>query len=279
MYASVSVTDDDGATVTLSEPATRIVSFAPSLTENLFAIGAGAAVVGVSEYSDYPEQAKRLPRVSGYNRIDLEAVVTLKPDLVLAWSSGNPREQVNRLRELGIPVFMSEPRSLQDIATTLQRLGVLTGRQVQADAVALEYEADLAAWRAKYRDTVPIRVFFQIWDEPLMTVRDDHLISDVIHLCGGRTLFPDLFAVSASVDREAVIVRDPQVIMSHSVEGDQTPWREPWLKWTTVAAVKNRQFYVVPADLIARHSPRILEGVRTICDALDAARRVYGNGE
>lgn len=274
--ADIDVTDDVGERVYLTHPAQRIVSLAPSITENLFAIGAASKVVGVSDYSDYPPQATALPKVSGFNRIDIEAVLALQPDLVVSWGSGNPRQQVNRLRQLGIAVYVSEPRTLPDIARTLRALGRLTGHGAEAEAAAAQFENRLDAIKSAYAAQSEIRVFYQVWHEPLMTVRDDHIISDVIRLCRGKTLFPDLFAVSASVDKEAVILRDPQVIISSSGDGDDTdiPWNRSWAPWVNLAAVKDDQFYAVPAEFISRHTPRILDGAQRVCDAISTARKI-----
>lgn len=275
-HGDIVVTDDEGVQLVMSNPAQRVVSLAPSITENLFAIGAALNVVGVSDYSDFPPQAAELPKVSGFNRIDLEAVLALRPDLVVAWGSGNPRQQVNRLRQLGVAVYVSEPRTLPDIARTLRTLGVLTGHGTEAETTAANFEKRHDEIASTYSEQSEIRVFYQVWHEPLMTVRDDHIISDVIRLCRGKTMFPDLFAVSASVDKEAVIMRDPQVIISSSGDGDDgaLPWRRSWAPWINLSAIKNDQFYSVPAELISRHTSRILDGAQRVCDAISAARNL-----
>jgi len=174
--ANVSVTDDTGREVRLAQPAQRIVSLAPHITELLFSAGAGGRIVGVVEYSDYPPAAKKLPRVGAYNAVDMERILALRPDLVIAWASGNPPALIEQLRSLGLTVFLSEPRSLEDVASNLERFGQLAGTQTTAQAAADEFRRRLQALRVRYSDRKPVSVFYQIWHRPLMTVNGEHLI-------------------------------------------------------------------------------------------------------
>jgi iron complex transport system substrate-binding protein len=191
-HADVTARDDDGNTVTLAAPAQRVISLAPHATELVYAAGGGAKLVGTVTYSDYPPAARAVPRIGNNKALDLERIAALKPDLIVAWRHGNAERQTDALRALHIPLFFSEPRHLDDIATSLGRLGALLGTQPAADAAAAAFRRDIAALRARYAARAPVTVFFQVWDRPLMTLNGAHLISDAIELCGGRNVFASL---------------------------------------------------------------------------------------
>ena len=204
--------DDEGRTVELAQPARRIVSLAPHLTEQLFAIGAGDLIVGTTDFADFPEAARGLPRVARAHSVDLERVSAARPDLVLVWGSGFPPATVDAVRRLGVPTFVSEPARLADIATSLERLGVLTGRSSERAAAA--FNAKLAALRDRYRGRREVRVFYQVWNDPLMTLGGRHVVSEGIALCGGRNVFADLAPIAPRVSTEAVLAADPEVIVT-----------------------------------------------------------------
>ncbi|MEQ9012039.1 cobalamin-binding protein [Algiphilus sp.] len=270
--SEIRLLDDADHTVQLAEPAERIVSLAPHLTENLFAIGAGAQVVGAVSFSDYPQAAQKVPRVGGYSRIDLERVLALAPDLVVAWRSGNDAEQLARLRQLGIPVYTSESRSFEAIAETLLHLGALSGQDQHAATVVAELREGVAELRRRYRDATPVRVFYQVWEEPLMTVSDAHLIAQAIALCGGQNIFAHLDTLIPRIDRESVLAADPEVIVAGGMGEDRRDWLEAWKQWPELRAVREGQLVFIPPSLIQRHTPRVLEGTRMLCDALATTR-------
>jgi len=258
--AEISVTDDYGNTVRLPAPAARIVSLAPHLTELVYAAGAGAHMVGAVEYSDFPPAARKLPRVGSDAQINLEAVLALRPDLIVAWPNPGSVRAIHRLGELGLPVFRSEPRELEDIASTLERLGVLAGTTAQAQHAARAFRARKAELEKRYAGRPKLRVFYQVWDRPLLTVNGDHVISKVIGLCGGENVFAGLPLIAPEVDAEAVLRAAPEVVLT-SRPGAQPP------KWLPAS-----RFFVVPADLIQRHTPRLLDGAEHVCRALEEAR-------
>jgi iron complex transport system substrate-binding protein len=269
---TVTVTDDLDHPLELARPAGRIVSLSPHATELLFAAGAGDKVVGVVSHSDYPPAARSLPRVGGYKSIDLEALLALEPDLVVAWHSGNGEVAIERLRRLGLKVFVTEPRRLEDIPSSIERLGELAGTQGKAGAAAEAFrgkQADLAARHSRKR---PVRVFYQVWNRPLMTVNGQQLISQVLRLCGGRNVFAELPALSAAVDLEAVLGKDPEAIVASGMGEERPEWLEDWRRWPSLTAVKRDNLFFVPPDLIQRHSPRVLEGAQLLCRQLDQAR-------
>jgi iron complex transport system substrate-binding protein len=266
------VRDDYGNEVRLDKPASRIVSLAPHLTELLYAAGAGARVVGAVEFSDFPAAARSLARVGSDARIDLEAVLALRPDLVVAWPNAGSLRAVERLAELGMPVFRSEPRELDDIASTLQRLGRLAGSEPQADAAAAAFRARAGAVQRRHAGARKVRVFYQIWDRPLLTVNGAHIISKVIGVCGGENVFAAAPLLVPEVDREAVLRANPEVIVASGSNDAQPQWLEAWRRLPGLAAADRGQLYAIPPDLIQRHTPRILDGAERLCRFLDAVR-------
>lgn len=271
--AGIAVTDDAGRQVTLDRPARRIVSLAPHATELLFAAGAGPLTVGAVSYSDYPAAARQIARVGDAASLNLEAVVALQPELVVAWQSGNNAAQLQRLVASGIPVFFSEPRRLEDIATNVERLGTLAGTEAIAQSTAQTFRSDYRRLAGEFSRRAPVRVFYQIWHNPPITVNGDHLISQVIELCGGRNVFAGIDSLAPAVSREAVLAADPQVIVaSAGATTDQPQWLDSWRSWPQLSAVAMQQLYAIDPDLIERQSPRILEGARILCRQLEQAR-------
>jgi iron complex transport system substrate-binding protein len=270
--AKLRVTDDVGNTVTLDHPAKRIVSLAPHVTELLFAAGAGDRVVGVVSYSDFPEAAKKLPQVGAYNAFDLETIVALKPDLVVAWKSTNPAGALEKLQAMSIPVFFSEPRKLEDVATNLESLGRLTGNERTANAASTQYRKRLAELRAQFSGSASVSVFYQVWHQPLITINGEHLISQVIELCGGRNVFADLPALAPKVSLEPVLRKDPEVIVAGNSALNHPGWKDDWKRWPALRAVKNGHLFYVNPDIIQRHTPRILQGAEVLCRQLEQVR-------
>jgi iron complex transport system substrate-binding protein len=270
--AEVVVTDDAGRVVRLRAPAQRIVSLAPHATELLFAAGAGARVVGVSAFSDYPAAARSLPQVSGGLRLDLERVLALRPDLAVGWQSGNARADLERLAALGIPVFFSEPQRLGDVPDTLIRLGRLAGSERAAQAAAAKYRNELDVLRARYRDRRTVRVFFEISRQPLMSLNQTHLASDALALCGGSNVFAASDLIAPEVSVEAVVLQDPDAILFSDELGTVESVRDWWRERAELRAVRSGQVYSVPGDLVLRQTPRVLQGAQRVCEALDSAR-------
>lgn len=270
--AQMSVTDDLGRTVTLLRPAERIVSLAPHLTENLFTAGVGEKVVAVVDYSDYPPEAATRPKVGGYTRIDLEAILAARPDLVVAWASGNPPAVIERLEALGVPVYLSQPQRLEDVARTLEQLGRLGGNPQAGEAAAKAFRAKAAALRATYADRPPVSLFYQIWDQPLRTVSGRQIVSEVMHLCGGRNVFAALEALAPVVSVEAVLAADPEVIVASGMGEARPDWLDAWRRWPSLTAVARDNLFFIPPELLQRPTPRLLEGAEALCRLLEEAR-------
>jgi iron complex transport system substrate-binding protein len=249
----------------------RIVSLAPNLTEIAYAAGAGGALVGTVEYSDYPEAARALPRVGDGWRVDFERVLTLRPDVVLAWASGTPAATIERLRGMRLRVVEVPTFRLADVPAALRLVGDLAGTRAVAEAAAARFDADIGRLRRQHAGAPPVTVFVEIDDEPLFTVNGKHVISEVVELCGGRNIFASLPQIAPQVDAEAVIARNPQVILTtDDTIADPTA---QWRRWAQLKAVSRGTIYAMPSDTVARASPRLVAGVSAVCAALDDARR------
>lgn len=272
VYAQVSVVDDFGNRVELASPARRIVSLAPHITEMLFAAGAGEHIIGTVEYSDYPAQASAVPRVGNYKLMDLESIVAMRPDLVVAWQSGNPREQVNRLRELGLTIYLAEPKNIADIPAMIEQLGMLADTRDVSQQAAREFRHSYARLQETYSGKERVRVFYQVWDRPLITINGDHMISAVIELCGGINIFSGMSSLAPRISEESVLAQDPAVIIASGMNDQRPEWLDRWRKWQHLVAVKNRHLYFIPPDLIQRHTPRILQGAQLMCEQLERVR-------
>lgn len=268
--ADISVIDDSGANVVLARPAQRIVSLAPHLTEQLYAIGAGERIVGTTEHADYPPSARAIPRVARAHAISVEGIAALQPDLIVTWGSGFPAETVEPLRRLGVPVFVNEPRTLANVASSMRRLGVLTG--LDGGPAAARFSARLDELRAAHAAQPPVRVFYQVWAEPLMTLTSRHVISEAIKLCGGRNVFADVPGISPTVSAEAVIAADPQLIATAEPGARAGGALDYWKRFDTLSATRLDQFATLDADRINRQGPRLPDEIAVLCAAIARTR-------
>lgn len=270
--AEIRVVDDRDREVVLEAPARRVVALAPHITESLFAIGAGERLAGTVSYSDHPEAAKSVPRVGSYDKINYESLMAMDPDLVIAWASGNGPEIIARLEELGFTVYASEPRRLGGIARALRHFGTLTGRAQQAAQIAGQFESTLNDLRRQYADKETVSVFYQVWNDPLLTLNGEHMISDVLRLCGGRNVFADGQPLVLNISIESVLRRNPRAIIASGMGDARPDWLDDWKQWPSLEAGRNDNLFFVHPDLLQRHSTRILQGARRICELLDRAR-------
>ncbi len=272
VMAEVRVVDDNGDEVRLAVPAQRIISLAPNITEVLFHIGAGDQIVGADEYSNYPEAAKQILRVNNHAAANYELILSLKPDLVIAWQSGNGDKIINPLRKLGIPVFVVETHQIERIPNLFRRFGQLSGNNDLAQQRIEEFTQRLQLLGDAQTGKSVVRTFYQIWDQPLITLNGKHMVSDVIELCGGINIFADAVPLVPYVNIESIVAADPQVIIAGGSQEEQPGWYSSWQQWTGISAVQHKQIYLIPADLMQRHSVRILDGAQMMCDYLDSAR-------
>ncbi|PCJ26915.1 MAG: cobalamin-binding protein [SAR86 cluster bacterium] len=268
----IEVIDDEGSLVRLSAPAERIISLAPSLTELIFAAGAGDKLVGVVEYSDYPAAAKELPLVGRHDLLDMERILQLNPDLVVAWQTGNPRASVNRLKELGLTVYIAEPKSLDSIPGHLERLSTLAGTKETGAEAANFFRDSLQKLNLTYSNKAPVSTFYQVWDKPLISAGGNELINDIIELCGGVNIFSEISLMSPKVSQEAVLARNPEAIIASGMDIERPEWLDNWKRWSSITAVARNNLFFIPPDLLQRHTPRALLGAKMMCEQIDQAR-------
>lgn len=267
---AVQVIDSRGVTIRLAQPARRIITLTPHLTELSFAAGAGAHLAGVARFSNYPEAARRLPVVSDAGQFDPELLLTLQPDLVLAWKNGTPAAVVARLESIGLPVFVAEFSRLEDIALGIDAIATLAGTQSEGVRARNAYNAGLRALRARNHSGAPVRVFYEIWPQPLMTINDRHIISDVVALCGGVNVFGTLRPLTPEVSREALLAARPEVVLGGSSAETKAGFAARWAGLPP--PLRTIPAHYIPPDLIQRPTPRLLEGARLVCAHLDAVR-------
>ena len=259
------VVDDMGHAIVLATPARRIISLAPDLTELLFASGAGPFLVGVSDFSDNPPEARTIPRIGGAGRLDMERIVTLTPDLVVVWDGGNSARQLAALARRGVPTYHAKMRQLAEIETTLTRFGLLAGTEPIARQQAEIFHHDLAQLRQRFSHLKQIGVFYQIWGHPTMTVSNKHLIHDLLIACGGVPLLADTDALTSIVNQESLLAANPEIILASGLGEERPPWLEEWRQWPWLAAVRHNLLFNIPPDLIQRGSPRLLQGMERVC--------------
>jgi iron complex transport system substrate-binding protein len=249
----------------------RIVALAPNLTELVFAAGAGDALVGVSAYSDYPPAALELPVIGDAFTVDQEQLALLQPDALLVWESGIPEHVVDEFRQVGYQVEVIRTRNLQDVAVALRRIGVLTGHEDTADAAADDFLAGLKTLGQRYANESAISVFYQVYQRPLYTINGEHYVSELIELCGGENIFVDLNMLAPAISVEAVLERDPQVMLA-STDAGEDAFAE-WRRWPDLTAVRFSNQFLMPADEIGRATPRLLAAGESLCLALQTARQ------
>lgn len=270
--ASITVTDSLNRTIEIPEPARRVVTLAPHLVENLYSAGGGDRIVGTVSFSNFPPQASQLPQVGSFNAFSLESIVALKPDLIVMWGSGNGPQTLERLTTLDVPVYVDELRNLEDLYRSIENLGALTGATGTARAEASRLEHTITQLREDRSALEPLDVFYQIWHEPLQTLGGDHMINEVISLCGGRNIFSDTGVLAPRISIESILNRDPDVIVASGMSQERPAWLEQWRTYPALTAVRNDALYSIDPDLILRPTARLLEGAKILCRNLDDAR-------
>lgn len=271
--AAIAVQDDAGQTVTLAKPAQRVVTLAPHVTELVFAAGGGARIVGTVSYSDFPAAAKSIPQVGDNRQIDIERVIAMKPDLIVVWLHGSAERQIEPLRALGIPLFYSEPRQLDDIADSILRIGRLLGSDQTAQAAAAELRLKLAKLKTQYQNRPPVRTFYQVWDKPLYTLNGQHIVSDAMRVCGGENIFANMTVAAPNISIEAVLQQDPEVILSGDQRNQTSGGVNLWKPYTTMTAVRRGNLFSLNGDLLSRSGPRMIDGAAALCEKLEQARQ------
>lgn len=264
---AITVTDDDGQVLQFSQPAKRVISLAPDITEILYAIDANNTIVGVMAGSDYPAAARKLPVIGSYSGLDLERILQIHPDLIITWGN-NFSKQLAILKKYGIPIYVNHPTQLQDVAHAMENFGSLVGKQNIAIKAANQYREKLKSLTSTYQAQQKVTVFYQIGDS-LLTINKDSWINQVISACGGRNIFAKANLTVPEIDMEAVIAANPQVILSSN---HNDAWQSRWQKWQRVNAVRKGNLYTLHPDLIERAGPRLVDGVAQVCQFLQKSR-------
>ena len=275
--SAIEVIDDAGRKIILEQPAQKIISLSPHITELIFSAGAGEKLSGVDDYSNYPKAAKSITRIGDANHLDIETILSLQPDLIVAWGSGQSHDRyIQKLIRLQQTVYISSPENLEAIPRTVENLGKLSGTYDYAKQQSQNFRNELKNIIAEYSERPSVTVFYEIWHQPLFTINGQHVMSQVIEICGGKNIFDDLPILSPEVNIEAVISANPDVIIASGVvsgNGNQRPaWLDNWLQWPTIKASRNKHLYHLHPDLIHRQTFRILQGTRILCEQLQRAR-------
>lgn len=268
----IEVNDFLGRKVVLQAAAERVIALAPHIVENVYSAGAGDKLVGVVSYSNFPEEAKTIPIVGGYKSYSVETIIALQPDLILMWASGNGDKALQQLTALGFTVYVDELSSLEHIATFVQHIGQMTGTENIASAHVKDFTQELTLLRSQYSQSSPVSLFYQVWNEPLQTINGQHIINDVIQLCGGRNVFADAAVLAPKISLESVIVADPQAIVASGMDEARPEWLDDWRKWPQLQAVKRNHVYFIPPDFLQRHTFRLLQGAQQLCKQLAEVR-------
>ncbi|WP_409423867.1 MULTISPECIES: cobalamin-binding protein [unclassified Pseudoalteromonas] len=258
----------------LADKPLRIVALAPHIVENLYAIGAGDLIVGTLDYADYPQEATKIERIGGYNGISIEKLLMLKPDMVIAWKSGNQAEDLAQIKRLGIELHLSNPRSIEGVAKEILKLGQLTGRIEQSKKVAEAFTVKLNAIKATQQNKTTLTGFYQLWPEPMMTVSKNTWINQLIETCQVTNVFADSDTDYPQISIENVIVTKPQIIIIPDEKSKRVIPTVNWQQWPEIPAVKYEQFISVNADLLHRFSPRMLDGLAQMCDKIEVSREL-----
>jgi iron complex transport system substrate-binding protein len=267
-WAQVRIKDDAGHVVNLKTPATRIITLAPFLTELVYAAGAGDKLAAVSSYSDFPAEAILKPIIGDASAIDMERLIALKPDVVIAWKSGGHAAATERLGKFGMQVLVVEAEHLADVSRLLRTIGKIAGTESVAEASAKNFEQRLSDLRQRYANNKPQKVFFEIWHSPLITVGGKHFISEAMEICNGKNIFAEVSAQVPTVGLESIYAANPQAIISSTSAREQDAM-QPWRAHTKLQAVKNKHVFALDPDLIQRQTPRLLDGVEIMCVLLE----------
>lgn len=252
-------------------PAKRIIALSPHAVEMLFAIGAGKQIVAATDHADYPKQALDIPRIGGYYGVVIEKILALKPDLIVTWNDGNKADDIEQLKKLGFKVFDSSPKALDDVAANMISLGKLTGHEQKAQQVAEQYRHRIKDLQQKYAKNLPIKVFYQLWGRPLMTVSNNSWIEQIIEVCHGENVFANSWNEYPQISTENVLVTKPQVILQSNDPSNLEAIN--WQNWPQIPAVEMNNIFIMNADYLHRSGPRTPLGIAQVCNALQKGRQ------
>jgi iron complex transport system substrate-binding protein len=265
--AEISLSDDLGEQVVLRKPATRVISLAPHITELIYSLGAEKQLVGTVKYSDHPPEASSLPRIGDAFSLNIESVLALKPDLIIAWHTGGNNRPIERLRSLGIPVYTNEAKRLVGIGKAIRDIATMLGIEQRGVELQREFTASLEKSRV-IEQRSPV-IFFQISDQELYTVSSEHLIGQAINHCGGQNLFSDISPNVSQVNQEMILANQPDVIVVTQRPGNESAWVKIWRGFDGT----HYRVDTIDPDLISRPSLRMMDGIAAICKIVSAARQ------
>ena len=269
--ASVTLPQANGELLILPGPAERIITLAPNLAELVFAAGAGTRLIAVVEYSNFPAQVAQIPRIGDAFRIDLERIIEFKPDLVIAWKSGNAQTALQKLQQLGITVWQIEITRPGEIADAVANISRAAGTQDKGEAVARQLHSKLKKLQQQNSNKTPVVFFYQIAARPLYTINGQHIISRSLEVCGGQNVFSGLPTLAPQISRESVILANPQVMIAPAPP-EEASSLQIWQEWTQLQAVVNNSMIYLPADEISQATPRLLDSIELACKLLDEIR-------
>ncbi len=268
--AGRTIVDQAGRTVTVPDNPARIISLAPNITEIIFAVGAGDKIVGVSEYSDYPPEAAGIPQVGSYIKPNLEAIIALKPDLVIATADGEKRVEINRLAALGIAVYIINPKTIAGVVATVREIGLLTGRAAEAEETARAMEERIERVRARVAGLPRVSTLLVLNTNPLITVNGNTFQDEMMTAAGGRNIASAERIRYPTLTYEEVVVRAPEVIIMTTMSPDENyrTVAAGWARFNTVPAVKTGRIFVIDSDIVDRPSPRMVQGLEELARLL-----------
>ena len=251
----------------------RIIALSPHAVEMLYAIGVGDQIVATVERADFPKEAKKIPRIGNYVGIQIEKLVALQPDLVVAWKGGNQKADLERIKSLGYKIYDSHPQSITEVNQNLIELGELLDVQEAAKKASQKMMDDYQAIINQYKDKPKVRAFYQLWHDPMRTVGPDNWVGSLMKDCGGDNIFAEAKAGYPLVSFESILVKNPESIIIPHHSGAIGAKKDIWANWKNIQAVKNNQLHTIDGNVILRSSPRAIEGLVLLCKAIDKARK------
>jgi vitamin B12 transport system substrate-binding protein len=260
------------ASETANKP--TIIALSPHIVEMLYDIGAGEQIIGTTSFADYPEQAKSIPIIGNYLRLQIEKVIALQPDYIIAWKSGNPSDDLARLKKLGFNIVYSQPNSFEDIAKEMREFGQLTGHEAQAETKAKKLLNDLEEITNQYHDKTPITVFYELWARPLTTVAKGSWPQQFLDICKAKNPFKQASAAYPQINIETVLLTPIQLIIQPLSINQTDKEAYDWQNWPIIPAVGNKQIIQPNADAIHRMSMRSLKELTKLCADIDKTRQL-----
>lgn len=250
-----------------------IIALAPHIVEMLYDVGAGNQIIGTTAFADYPEQAKKIPRIGNYVRLQLERVIELQPDLIIAWKSGNPSDDLARLEQLGFKIIYSQPHTFSDIANEVRSFAKITGHTAQGEQVAKKFEHELAIIKNTYKNKTEITGFYELWSRPLTTVAKGSWPQQFLNICKVKNPFQQVITPYPQISIEQVLPASVQLIIQPLSVNQKDREAFNWQDWQIIPAVANKQIIQPDADAMHRMSLRSLTALKELCQAIDNARK------